>query len=186
MRGPTFLNGVLVALVLAFVTSAAIATLVPFVGLGSVVRILIPVVTLAYILYLVRMSHERLGNIATISVWSVLAVATWWIAPPLPLYVLIHVGSIWLVRSLYFYSGVVPALADMLLSALAIAGFIWAISRTGSVFIATWAFFLVQSLFVAIPRSIKSRHDRPATAGNGKFEQARRQADRALKALANQ
>ena len=186
MKGPTFLNGVFVALVLAFVASAVIATLVPFVGVGSVVRALIPVVTLAYILYLMRASHERLGNIATISVWSVLAVATWWIAPPLPMYVLIHVGSIWLVRSLYFYSGVVPALADIVLSALAIAGFVWAISRTGSVFIATWAFFLIQSLFVAIPRSTKGRRDTSATVGNGKFEQARRQADRALQALVNQ
>jgi hypothetical protein len=185
MKRPTFLHGVFVAAVLAFIASAFIAALTPFIGVGSVVRMLIPAVALAYVFYLLRASDERIGRITTISLWSVLAVVTWWISPPLPFYVLIHVGAIWLVRSLYFYSGALPALIDLGLSALSISAFIWAVSRTGSVFLATWCFFLVQALFVAIPAIFKKRTREINAADNGSFERASRQADKALRLLIN-
>jgi hypothetical protein len=128
---------------------------------------------------------QRCARITTISLWSALAVVTWWISPPLPLYVLIHVGAIWLVRSLYFYAGALPALFDLGLSALSISAFIWAVSRTGSVFLATWCFFLVQALFVVIPATLKKRPREIKAADNGSFERASRQADKALRLLIN-
>lgn len=185
MNRPSFFHGVLVAAALAFGASAIIAALTPFVGIGSVVRLSIPLVSLAYILYLLRASNERIGTITTLSLWSALAIATWWISPPLPLYLLIHAGAVWLVRSLYFYSGVVPALLDMGLTALSIAGFAWAASRTGSVFMATWCLFLVQALFIVIPQSIRNRSAAQTDVGNEPFDRARRQADQALRLLAD-
>ena len=185
MKRPGFFHGVLIAAALAFGASAIIAALTPFVGFGSVVRLCIPLVSLAYILYLLRASSERIGTITTLSLWSALAIGTWWISPPLPFYLLIHAGAVWLVRSLYFYAGVVPALLDMGLTALSIAGFVWAASRTGSVFMATWCLFLVQALFIVIPQSIRKKSPAPTDAGNEPFERARRQADEALRVLAN-
>ena len=188
MNRPTFFHGVVVAAVLAFAGSVVIGALTPFVGVGSVVRLVIPAVSLAYILYLLRSSTERVGRISTLTLWSALALATWWYGPPLPLYVLVHVGAVWLVRSLYFYSGVIPALMDLGLSAMSVTAFIWAISRTGSVFLATWSFFLVQALFVLIPLSIARRgeaREAPAT-DNEPFNNARRQADQALQQLFTQ
>lgn len=188
MKRPTFLHGVLVAAVLGFFASAVVATLTPFVGLGSVVRLVIPALGLAYLLYLFSRSRERLGRVITFSMWSVVAAITWWIAPPLPFYLLIHVGSIWLVRSLYFYSGVMPALIDLGLSTLSVSATVWAITRSGSVFLATWCFFLVQALFVTIPPAFKHRNKRlpEAIPDNENFEQARRQADKALQQLFTQ
>jgi len=185
MKRPTFLHGVAVAAILAVAASMVIAALTPFVGFGSVVRLCIPLASLAYIVYLLRASRERIGNITTLSLWSVLAVACWWISPPLPLYVLIHVAAIWLVRSLYFYSGIFPALLDLGLSAFSVFAFLWAASRTGSVLLATWCFYLVQALFVAIPPSMKRGHGDGPVAGNETFDRARRQADEALRLLAN-
>ena len=185
MKRPSFFQGVVVAAVLAFVASALVAALTPFVGFGNVVRLCIPLVALAYLLYLLRASSERTGNITTLSLWSVLAIATWWISPPLPLYVLIHVGAIWLVRSLYFYSGVVPALIDLGLSTLGMAGFVWAASRTGSVFLATWCFYLVQALFIAIPPSIRRKRSAPEHSTAQSFDKARRRADEALRVMAS-
>ncbi|MDH3441260.1 MAG: hypothetical protein OEM63_10945 [Gammaproteobacteria bacterium] len=185
MKRPSFFHGVLVAAALAFGASAIIAALTPFVGIGSVIRLCIPLVALAYVLYLLRSSSERIGAITTLSIWSALAIGAWWISPPLPLYVLIHAGAVWLVRSLYFYSGVVPALLDMGLTALSIAGFVWAASRTGSVFMATWCLFLVQALFTVIPQSIQKKNSAQPDVGNEPFERARRQADEALRLLAN-
>ena len=185
MSTPTFSRGVLVAGALAVVAAAGFATVMPFVGFGSAVRLGIPAVSLVYILYLLRTSGERTGNIATLSLWSALAIASWWVAPPLPFYVLIHVAAIWLVRSLYFYAGVLPSLMDLGLSLLAICGFVWALSRTGSVLLATWSFFLVQALFVAIPPAIGRRTVSAESVDNSTFERARRQADEALRALAS-
>jgi hypothetical protein len=179
------MHGVIVAAVLAFVASVVVATLTPFIGLGSVVRLMIPALSFAYILYLLRSSYERTGRITTLSLWSALAIVTWWISPPLPFYVLTHVGAVWLVRSLYFYSGIFPALMDLGLSAFSVSAFVWAVSRTGSVFLATWCFFLVQALFIAIPPAIKKSWGTSESPGNEPFDRARRQADEALRALIN-
>lgn len=187
MRRPSFFHGVIVAGILGFFASAVVATLTPFVGLGAVLRLVIPALGLAYLLYLFSRSGEAIGRVTTLAVWSALAAITWWVAPPLPFYLLIHVTAIWLVRSLYFYSGVVPALMDLGLSTLSVSATIWAITRSGSVFLATWCFFLVQALFIAIPPAIKKPvTQRNAAAENERFECARRQADQALRQLFTQ
>lgn len=186
MSTPTFSRGVLVAGVFAVVAAAGLATLGPLIGFGSAIRLGIPAISLAYILYLLRTSNERTGNITTISLWSALAVGTWWVAPPLTFYVLIHAGSIWLVRSLYFYAGVFPSLIDLGLTALSLFGFVWALSRTDSVFLATWSFFLVQALFVVIPAATGRRSRGSEVVDCATFDRARRQANEALKALASQ
>lgn len=186
MKRPSFLHGVFVAAVLGFFASAIVATLTPFVGIGAVVRLLIPTMALAYLLYLFSRNTERLGRVTAIALWAVLAVITWWLAPPLPVYLLVHVGAIWLIRSLYFYTGVMPALLDLGISALSISATVWAMSRSGSVFLATWCFFLVQALFVAIPPAMNSRGTKPGYTGNENFEHAKRNADRALRQLFTQ
>jgi hypothetical protein len=185
MKRPGFFHGVIVAAVLGFFASAIVATLTPFVGLGAVVRLVIPLLGLAYLLYLLNRSTERLGRVTTLTFWTAMTAVAWWVAPPLPVYLLIHVGAVWLIRSLYFYSGVMPALMDLGLSALSVSAAVWAISRSGSVFLATWCFFLVQALFVAIPpamqRNAKVKQNTPADSKN--FERAKRQADAALHQL---
>ena len=188
MKRPSFFHAVIVAAVLGFFASAIVATLTPFVGLGAVLRLVIPGLGLAYLLFLFSRSEERVGRVTMLSIWSALAAVTWWVAPPLPLYLLIHVGAVWLVRSLYFYSGVLPALMDLGLSTLSISATVWAITRSGSVFLATWCFFLVQALFVAIPPVVdrKQKQERNTAVENETFETARRQADQALRQLFTQ
>jgi hypothetical protein len=185
MKRPSFIHGVIIAAVLGFFASAVVATLTPFVGLGAVLRLVIPALAFAYLLYLFSRSDERVGRVAALTLWSALAVGLWWIAPPLPLYLLAHVAAVWLLRSLYFYSGVMPALMDLGISALSVTATVWAISRSGSVFLATWCFFLVQALFVTIPPAIKRRRQRQKNVAtdNENFEHAKRNADRALRQL---
>jgi hypothetical protein len=188
MKRPTFFNGVVVAAVLGFFASAIVATLTPFVGLGAVIRLVIPLLGLAYLLYLLNRTAERVGRVTTLTLWTAMAAITWWVAPPLPLYLMAHVGTIWLVRSLYFYAGVMPALMDLGLGALSVSAAVWAITRSGSVFLATWCFFLVQALFVAIPPAVQrtARPEQNMLADSENFERARRQADAALAQLFTQ
>lgn len=185
MKRPGFFHGVLIAAVFAFFASAVIATLTPFFGFYSVVRLVIPALGLAYLMYLMSRAEARVGRVTTLSLWTALAAATWWVAPPFPLYLLIHVAAIWLVRSLYFYAGIVPALLDLALNALSLSATVWAITRSGSVFLAIWTFFLVQALFVGIPPTMQHKPGpaRGNTADHANFQQARRQADAALRQL---
>ena len=183
MKRPTFFNGVAVAVVLALVASAVVAVFVPFIGTTAVARIVIPGMGLAYILCLMARSGECVGRVTTLGLWSVMTLAAWWFAPSLPFYLLVHVGAIWLVRSLYFYSGVIPALGDMALTGLGVVTGAWALWRTGSVFLATWSFFLVQALFVAIPESIRKQPETAAGVESDDFDRARRRAEAAIRQL---
>ena len=79
----------------------------------------------------------------------------------------------------------IPALLDLALSAISVAGFVWAASRTGSVFLATWCFFLVQALFIAIPPALKRKASAVSRQTNQSFDNARRRADAAIRQLAN-
>ncbi|MDH5346069.1 MAG: hypothetical protein OEW59_09925 [Gammaproteobacteria bacterium] len=184
MSRPSFLNGVVVAALLAFTTAAVIGALAVYAGTSGALRLVIPGVSLAYLVHLLRSASTRTGSVVTLATWGVIAIATWWVAPPLGLYVLVHAGAIWLVRSLYFYAGIIPAVIDLGLTALAVCIAAWAASRTGSVFLATWCFFLVQALFVSIPKSLRDRRTTRETTVNPVFERARRQANDALRQLA--
>ncbi|MEQ9562889.1 MAG: hypothetical protein RLN69_10235 [Woeseiaceae bacterium] len=183
MKRPGFFQGVLVAALLGLVASAFIAVFLPFVGAGAVTRLVIPLLALAYLLYLFSRNNEKTGRVTTLFLWTVMAMASWWIAPPLPFYLLIHAAAVWLVRSLYFYSGILPSLMDMALTGLSLVASVWALSRTGSVFLGTWCFFLVQALFTAIPRSLGAKPVADSVAEQTEFERARRQADEALRQL---
>jgi hypothetical protein len=109
----------------------------------------------------------------------------WFTHPPLLLYVCTHLGILWLIRSLYFYSSALSALADLGLNGLGMAAAIGAITRTGSLFLGIWCFFLVQALFVLIPRNINRKS---GTAQDGqqhedRFQHAYRVAQAALRKL---
>ena len=176
MNRPTFLNGVGLAAALAFVTAACVALLSLYIGAGLVVLFAVPAVAFAYVVYLLVSSRERSGRLTTLAAW---------LGPPLTVYIAVHLAALWLVRSFYYHAGVVPALADLALFGLGIAAFTWALTSTGSVFLATWCFFLVQALFTAIPASINGNSCTVGTADNTEFERARRRADEALRVLIN-
>jgi hypothetical protein len=182
VKRPGFLQGVLLAAALGVVASVMGTVLTPLFGLPAVVRMLIPALGLAYVLYLLARTDERTGRVTALALWATMAVMSWWLAPSLPFYLAIHAGAIWLLRSLYFYAGFVPALCDLGLSVASIALTVWAAMHSGSLFLATWCFFLVQALFVAIPRDIRGR-ERAVAPHNENFDRARRQAEAALQQL---
>jgi hypothetical protein len=187
MRRPTFLEGVAVALVISLTGSvlyAALDTVFPGV---PVLRLLIAGIGLAYVVYLLSRTPEPVGRVTAVGAWLLVAGVLWFTHPPLLLYVCSHLGAIWLIRSLYFYSSALSALADLGLNGLGLAAAIWAVTRTGSVFLGIWCFFLVQALFVVIPKSIQRK---PGTAQAGhesddRFQYAYRVAETAVRKLSS-
>lgn len=183
MKRPGFFHGVLVAALFALAGSAFVAAFVPFLGTVSVARLVIPGLALAYLLYLLPHSRERAGRVTVIALWSAMAIAAWLFVPSFVFYLLIHTGALWLVRSLYFYSGLVPALMDIALNGFSIVVTLSTFHRTGSVFLAIWVFFLVQALFVVIPATIRRNPVPNAAACTDEFDRSRRQAEVALNQL---
>lgn len=181
---PRFFQGVLAAGALALAAAGLITLLTPFFGIGTVVRLTAPMLSLAYLLYLFRATHARTGRIVTVTGWCILAALAWWFVPSTAFYLVLHIGAIWLVRSLYAYSGLVPAVIDLAIAALAALTFVWAITRTGSVLLATWCFFLVQALWSYVPATLAKPPQRSGrSTDNETFERARRRADAALREL---
>lgn len=182
MKRPSFLYGVAVALALAAGGAAVMTTLAPLLGPATALRPIVPAVGLIYLVSLFRGNDRSTGRITTVALWFVVAGVTWAAAPPIAVYVLIHAAMLWLVRSLYFYASALPALLDLGLSTLSVAVATWAITRSDSLFLAIWCFFLVQAAFVVIPQ----RLGLPALEDgidDDAFERARRRADAALRQL---
>ncbi len=187
MKRPGFLQGVGVALLAALLGEVLFVALSPLLGSVTALYLVIASASFFYILYLLRHSGIRLGRITTLLAWLSITVATAWAGPPLMLYVLIHVAMIWLVRSLYFYSSLLPALADLGLNAVAVAAVVWATVQSGSLLLALWCFFLLQAMFVAIPRNMNksSSQARGEEAEPDRFAQAHRTAQSALRKLSS-
>lgn len=174
-------GGVVAAFVLSIAGAGVLAVLGPFLGIGIVARGVIALLSFAYVLYLVSRSGERVGRIATIACWLVCAALAWLAGLPFLAFVLVHVGLLWLVRSLYYYSGLLPALIDFGLCLLGTVFAVWSAQRTGSFGLALWCFFLAQAFHVLIPASFRPVHGR--AAADDAFARAHRAAEGAVHRL---
>ena len=184
MRTPTFFEGVGLALAASLVGSATHTALSTVAG-GGVLRLVIAGLALGYVVYLLARSPGRVGRVTALAAWGGMAALLWLATPSVALYLLLHVGAIWLVRSLFFHSSLFAAAADLALGVLALAAGVWAVVHTGSLLLGIWCFFLVQSLFVAIPPSPARRSKADGQDREDPFEHAHRVAEAAVRRLSS-
>jgi hypothetical protein len=177
--------GVAVAFVASACGAALLAALSPWLGGAGALRAVIALLGFAYTLYVIARSGERVGRITTVACWLIVASGAWLIGLPLVGYVLLHVGLVWLVRSLYYYSGILPALGDLGLSLLGAAFAAWAAQRSGSAWLALWCFFLVQAFHVLLPASLTQRGKAALDAADDPFARAHRAAEAAVRRLSS-
>jgi hypothetical protein len=187
MKQPTFFEGVAFALAVSVVGSVLFTVLAAILPIDSVSKLLIAVASLGYIAYLLLRSRERLGRITLVALWLLLTAAAWIFSPSLALYGALQLGMIWTARSLYHHGSLLSASADMALNALAVAAAMWTAYQTGSLFLTTWCFFLVQALFVYIPSRPfrEQKHTDRSGVDEQRFQQAQRAAYAALQRLAH-
>ena len=183
MRRPSFFEGVVVALIVSVVAAAVFTVPAMLFGGGGVHRLVIAGIGFAYVLYLLARSRERVGRVTVVALWLGLAAATWLLAPQLLIYVAVHIGMVWLIRSLYFHASVLSALADLGLNGLALTAALWAGVQTHSLWLGIWCFFLVQALFVAIPPQWRRPQPGPLPTRDATdcFETAHQAAESALR-----
>lgn len=183
MRTPSFFEGVALAFGLSLLGSLAYGALDLVLPTGLVLPLVVAGLSLAYLLYLLNRSPERVGRLTTLAVWFALATAVWLWPLSLPLYVLVHLGMLWLIRSLYFHGSLLAAMADLMLNGLALIAGLWAARQTGSLFASLWCFFLVQALFSFIRSRIPGGRNTAEPTSEDRFGQAHRAAEAALRRL---
>ena len=181
----SFAHGLGAAFVLSTAGAAVLAALTPWLGAATALRAVVALLGFAYVLYVMAVSRERIGRLTTIVCYSAVTGGAWLVGLPLVAFVLVHVGVVWLVRSLYHYSGLAPALADLLLSALAAAFGAWAALRSGNAWLAFWCFFLVQALHAVIPPTVGARNAPDVEHDTGAFARAARAAEAAVRRLSS-
>lgn len=183
MKTPSFLEGVALALAISLMGGVLYTALNSIMPTQAVINLLIPLLSLGYLIYLLRRSNQRIGRISVVLIWLVVAAFIWLFEPPFMLYLMMHIGLIWLIRSLYCYSSMLTSLADLGLNGLALAAGVWALLQTGSFILSLWSFFLVQALFVAIPRRINARSTQLDQTNPEPFQRAYRSAEAAVRKL---
>lgn len=184
MNKPGFIEGVVVALVMCIAGSIGYSVVGVVCNDYDTWRVLIAAISFSYSIYLLWRSQQRTGRIIVTLSWLLMSVAIWLIEPSLLHYALIHLASLWLIRSLYFHASILSTLLDFGLIALGVAVALWALIHSGSLLLSLWCFFLVQAVFVTIPGKIKSVPTNQAVTNNNvKFQQAIRNAQSALNSL---
>lgn len=189
MKTATFFEGVFVALVLSFISSVVLFTLSSIFPINILIRIIITGITFAYILYLLSRSKERIGRIVVIIVWFISMTALWFSWPPITFFILAHLTAIWLIRSLYYYSSLFSAVGDLALNYFSVAVAFVVAGHTNSMFLTLWCFFLIQALFVMLPKSLKKKTTVKSPAcfkSDDEFQHAYRAAEAAVRTLSNQ
>jgi len=187
MKRPSFPEGVLLALAAGVLSSVVYTTLPGIFGLEWTSRALITLLGLGYVLYLLHRSPERIGRIVTLAGWLLLTGTSWFLIMDPLSYLAVHLGLIWLIRSLYHQPGPLAALLDLALNLFAVVAGLWAFAHADSVFMGVWTFFLVQALFVGIPSlgNPGSRSDTTTGHQPDGFQQAYRGAEAALRRLSS-
>ena len=185
MKQPTLFEGICVALIASLIGSSSYTALTTLFYSSWVLKLLVTALSFAYIIYLLSRTSERVGRVTTFGLWGVTATVIWLFDPPFTLYLLFHLGLIWLIRSLYFYASMISALADLALTAMSLAAATWAFIQTDSLFLTIWSLFLVQALFITIPISLtrKNKKERISIVHNAQFQAAYHTAENAIRKL---
>ena len=190
MKRPAFSEGIVVAILVSLAVTVVFTVLSSFFPTRWLLQALIAGVSLSYVCYLLVRSQEKTGRLTVIAVWGVITVVTWLFSPSTIITLFVHVGLIWLVRALYYYTSLVVALVDLGLTLFGMAAAIWTLLYTHSLFLSVWCFFLIQALFVVLPTDLKSdllkankQNTKPSPAQNDGFEQAYLSAKSALHQL---
>lgn len=187
MKRATFNEGVGIALVSSIVI-AAVFFMASFLFFGDeLFRFVIAAISFFYILYLLLRTNERVGRVVVLSLWFVLTLMSLIFIPSLIMFIVFQLTLIWLLRSLYFYNSLFSALIDLMLNVLSLIIAIWTWSVSGSLFLTFWCFFIVQALFVFIPKTFASKSNTKSIYRNkkDKFEQAHHEAELAIAKLIN-
>lgn len=184
MRQISILNGITFAIIISLISALLIHLLPLILATSNSYGVTIALLSLAYLIYLLRYSEIRRGRVIVLMVWMSINFAAWFFNLSLINLMAINLLMIWLLRSLYFHSSISAAILDLILVAMSAGAGTWALLQTSSLVAAVWCFFLCQSLFSAIPQSFTAGNKISADGNEAdRFEAAYRVAQDAVRKL---
>ncbi len=181
----TFNEGLLVAFIASILGSITFYVVSSVFSDSLSVKLLITGLNFFYIVYLMSRSKYQTGRLSVISAWLMITITLWFFWPTVPVFLVFQLLTIWLIRSIYYYSSLIPTVADFGLTLSGIAIALWVNSFTASLFLTLWCFFLAQALFVILPKSISPMTNSNTKNSNSEadFQQAYRVAEVAIRNL---
>lgn len=184
MKRPSLWREIGVAFALSLVGAVGFHTLVAFTGAAAALRFIVLGLGAAYGLSLLAVVPTRIGKTVAVIVAGGLGAGLIVLDPSLPAWVLTLTSGIWLLRCCYLHGGPGAALKDAALSTFAISAARYGASHSRSLFLALWAYFLVQALWTLIPAvAAPAPAASPDAGGASRFDQAERTAEAALRRL---
>lgn len=190
MNDTNFKEGLIIAFGLSVFGSLFYSSTNLFIGNENQIYSTLSMVSLFYIVYLIIRSNSKTGRITAVSLWIVITISSWFAAIPFSIFIMLQLVIIWILRCLYFHSSIFSSIADLLLTIISFSAAIWAGFHSGSLFLALWSLFLIQSLFVFIPISLNKHSQQNIdstlfnTNYNSDFDRAYHCAKQALGKLA--
>jgi len=160
--------------------------------LGGSRAMFMVVLGLAYVAYLLAISPSRRGRFVLGLGSAVILLGACLVNPVSVVIGALVIGLIWLVRSVLFYTGILPALWDGGLCTLSAVCAIGTGVSTHRLWLAVWVFFLLQALYVYIPQRFaqgpygagRSPEPSESASQSDAFARAHRAAEEALQAMA--
>lgn len=186
MKTPSFWRQVGFGLLLSVIGGVVFTALRPLMGTELVLRGLIIGLGAAYLALLLHDLRARIGVVVTLACWVVVTGLLLAFNPTLWVWLLVQVLLIWLLRCLYRYDSLAAASADAALSGFALAMALVTADYTHSLFLTLWSYFLVQAIYVFIPRGRAGDASfalEPEPEPDDAFGQAYRTAEDALRRL---
>ncbi len=192
MKQVNVVHGILVAIGLSVIALFLFPALILLFSKIAAAKLLFIVVGYIYICSLLDAGRGRAGMVVLGCGTLLVLIATGLFSSLLTL-VVVGTGVLWFTRSALVYRSVLGWILDAALCVLAFGAAAWGGSISGSVIAAIWCFFLVQALWVFVPKWIdfgrKEVEDSPASpcaapnSAEARFQRAHRAAERALEAL---
>lgn len=160
--------------------------------LGGSRAMFMVVLGLVYVAYLLAISPSRRGRFVLGLGSAVMLLGAWIVNPVSVVIGALVIGLIWLVRSVLFYTGILPALCDGGLCTLSAVCALGTAVSTHRLWLAVWVFFLLQALYVYIPQrfargpygACRRREPSEPTSQSEAFTRAHRAAEEALQVMA--
>lgn len=185
MSSPTFLQGAGLALAAAAAAGVFMTAGAPILGPGAAFRVLVSGLGFAYVAYLCTAAPRRTGVATALLLWTLASAAAWLASPSNVVFTVGLVAALPLMRSFLLRRRPLQFAADVALNAAAATLALAALSRTGSVALAVWSFFLLQAVHVAIPALLPPHAPARAADDDVPFDAARRRAEAAVEQLAS-
>ncbi len=181
MSGPTFGGGVVFAALAAAGTATVLTALEGLWPADALLAAAGALAAGAYVLCVVARGRPGAGRVVMPLAWLGMTLVVATLSPGLVSWLAVQAFAISAVRTFVHHRGALAALLDFALSALALLAAVAAVRAGGGVLLSVWTFFLVQALYVFIPRrwTPRTATDDPVA----RFAAAHLRATRALERL---